>query len=932
MRIYTLLLLIAFNSILHSQQRNIFGAVKDSADGKNLIGANVIITNLSDSAAKGAATDRNGSFKIENVSPGNYLLTISFIGYNSFKQKFEMENRSIDFGTIQISRASVETPEVEVVAKVPPVVIKDDTTEFNAGAFKTNKDATSEDFIQKLPGVTVQDGKVQAQGEEVKKVLVDGKQYFGDDPMAVLKNIPAEVIERIQIFDQMSDQSQFTGFDDGNTSKTINIITRLRITDGTFGKLFSGYGEDERYKLGGNINYFNQDQRISILAQSNNISEQNFSNEDLLGVLSAGNRRNRGGGGRGGRGGFGGGGGFFSGMRGGGNASEFLVNARDGVTKTYAFGSNFIDKITPEFEFNGSYFYNLTNQNAESNTLRQYLLAQNIGQIYDELDNSVSDNLNHRLNMRLEYNFDTLTSVMLRPRLTIQQNDGTNFSDGKTLKNNSLLNSTMNNLKTDYSALNTSADLLFRKRFETRGRTLSFFMNGVINNSDGENDFYSENLFYAAAATGDTINQNSDLVSRGFSLGSNLTYTEPLGENGMMQLTYRYNYSEDESDKNTFNINSSSISTLDSSLSNVYDKIYVTNTAAAGYLWRMESTFISFNLAYNIAELRNDQSFPNHNFVTRKFYSLLPFAMFSYGFSRTQNLRVFYRTFNNAPSVQQLQNVLDNSNPLQLSTGNPSLAQDTRHTVSANYSSVDIFSQQSFFVMLSSTMTSDYIGNSVFIANNDTVINNVALRNGVQLTTPINLDGYFNFRTNITYGFPIAWMKSNLNLNLTTSFSTAPGKINNVDNESKNNSFGFGAVAASNISKELDFTLSSNVAFNTIKNSIQTSFDDEYYNLNSSLKFFYLFWEGIVFQTELNHKYDSGLSDEYNQNALIWNVSIGKKLFKDDVGEIRITAYDILNQNTNIKRNVTDTYYEDTRSNILRSYLMLSFTYNIRAF
>ena len=231
-------------------------------------------------------------------------------------RKLKSQKGAVDLGKIYIAPGEYEMGEVEIVEKGTILVQKEDTTEYFADAVKTNPDATAGDLISKMPGITVQDGKVQAHGEDVKNVFLDGKPFFGDDPNTVLKNVPAEIIERIQVYDKQSEQAEFTGFDDGNTSKTINIITRVRFRNGTFGKLAAGYGDQERYSTGGNLNFFNDKQRVTLLGQLNNTNEQNFSNEDLLGVMGDGGG-GRGGGGMRPRGGGGGGRGSGGGQSGG---------------------------------------------------------------------------------------------------------------------------------------------------------------------------------------------------------------------------------------------------------------------------------------------------------------------------------------------------------------------------------------------------------------------------------------------------------------------------------------------------------------------------------------------------------------------------------------------------------------------------------------
>ncbi|MDP4195953.1 MAG: outer membrane beta-barrel protein [Bacteroidota bacterium] len=930
-----------------AQNITVKGQVVSSADKSPLTGATVQLLSVPSSAntpIKGAVTDSKGRFAIDGLKKsGKYQLTISYISFDNYTQIMELRGKSIDLGTILLSPSSIQTNEVEIVAKIPPAVQKGDTSEFNADAFKVNKDASTEDLIAKMPGVTVQDGKVQAHGEDVKRVLVDGKPFFGDDPSAVLKNVPAEIVEKIQVFDQQSEQAQFTGFDDGNQTKTINIVTRLRIKEGTFGKFTGGYGNDERYKTGASINFFNDDQRISLLGQINNVNEQNFTPEDLAGVMSSpgrsgGGRRGGDGGPRGqmggGRGGFSGGGGSGN-FGGGGNAQDFLVSSKGGLTNTKAFGLNYQNKFFDKIDLTGSYFFNLSDNNADSKVNRQYFENAYGSQLYNESNSSVSTNTNHRLNLRVDYQIDSSNSIMLRPKLSVQLNNGTTDLTGSTSNGNRLLNFENNTSSSDYKALNFSNELLFRHRFETRGRTLSVGFNSGYKKTKGNSDLFSENLYYDKILTADTLNQYANLDKNGFNGSTNVVYTEPIGENSMIQFNTALSYSEDKSDQRTYN-NSDTTTTdylLIPELSNVYKKIYRTQSFGTGYRFQKEGLSMMLGVNYNISDLQNDGSYPYALQIEKKFYSLLPSFMMRYNISRDQNLHFFYRANNNAPSVEQLQNVIDNSNPIQLSTGNPELKQDNSHSFSLRYSKINFSNMNSFFVMLGGSFTQNYIGNSTTIAYKDTVLpGGIALKQGSQLSRPENIDGYINLRSFFTYSLPVSFLMSNFNLMTSATYTRTPGIINGTTSYSNSQSYSLGFVLSSNISPDIDFSISSNSSYNNVKSTISSSNAQEYFNQNSRLKLFWNFWEGFFIQGDLTHQYDNGLSSSYNRNSLLCNMSFGKKFFANEQAEIRLSVYDLFNQNTNISRNSTDSYIEDTRTNVLGRYWLLTFSYNLKAF
>ncbi len=934
----TAILLFFLNGLLFSQSFSVSGTVVDSLEEKPLVKANAIISDTSGSIIKGDFTDGKGNFKIEKLRSGKYQLSIIYLGYKQFKKNIVIDKKSIDLKIIHLGPTSIQTEEINITDKLIPVTIKEDTTEFNANEYKVNVDANAEDLVKKMPGISVEDGQIKAQGEDVKNVLVDGKQFFGDDPNAVLKNIPAEIIERIQVFDKQSEQSEFTGFDDGNTSKTINIVTSVRIREGTFGKLNGGYGNEDKYLSSGNINIFNNDQRFSLLGQINNINQQNFSSEDLLGVMSS-----SGGGGR--RGGFqrpGGmgqmrsgsssGGGSF--QRGGGDVSNFLVSSKDGLTNTGAFGVNYTDNWNDKLGISSSYFFNRTNNNSDVNTNRNYILVPPEEQNYLENNLSNSINTNHRFNARIDYKIDSLNSILLRPNLSVQQNDGTSNVLGNTFYNTQNVNSITNSFNSDLTAVNASAELLYRHRFAEKGRTISLGISSSLRQNDGDNKLYSENYYSDNLVLSDTVDQVANLIKNGFTGSANIVYTEPVTDHSQLQFTSAYSYSKDKSELNTFERqNGTGYSLPDTSLSNVYDKIYDTQTYGTGFRYNKDGWNLNLNLNYRIAQLQNEQTFPYSEDTKRKFYSVLPTFMLRYGISRDNSLRLFYRSNNTEPSVEQLQYVLDNSNPAQLKIGNPDLKQNYSQTININYSKVDVQAMTSFFILIGSTTTKDYVGTNTIIASRDTLkVKNTILNPGTQLQTYTNLDGQRSLYSFISYGMPASFLKSNLNLSLNYNYARTPGIINNVTNYSNSNNFGAGFNLSSNISKDLDFSVSGSGTYSIIKNSSQSSRNNNYFSNRSRCKFYWNVWLGIIVQTDFEYRYDGGLSGDYNPNSYLWNASISKKLFSKDQGEIKIAVYDILKKNNNLQRTVTDLYVQDTSTNVLTQYVMVSFIYNLKAF
>ena len=905
------------------------GIVKDPS-GQSLPGAGVTAYSETDSSlVASSVTDSSGVFRF-TLSPGNYFLKFSFISFSDFYRVIEMSDKPVNLGSVVMQVKSTSLKAINVDAEVLHAQQKGDTTQYNADAYKVNKDATAEDLATKMPGITLQDGKVQAQGEDVKRVLVDGKPYLGDDPNAALKNLPAEMIDKIQVYDRKSDQSAFTGFDDGNSSKTLNIITRPQFRNGTFGRVYSGYGTEELWKNGMNINFFKDKRKLTILGNANKINEQNFSTDDLLGVIgtNAGNRQQGSHGGYGGRGGGSGGGRPMQNN----DAGAFLVDAKNGIATTYSTGINYANQWK-KFGFSFSYFYNRSENNATTNLFRQYF-SNTEGLNYVENNSAKTTSTNHRANLSLDYKIDSLNSVLLQPRITFQKSNGSSNNYGVNSNNTGILSRITNGYTSSGDGINFSSPILYRRSFIKKGRTLSLNLTPGYSNTENSSGLISTTttIFAADSVIADQV---SEIDASGKTLSSEVVYTEPVSEEGQISFTYKNYYNYGNSDKRTFTFSPTDeiYNQIDSSTSNKFNSTYFSQSAGTSYRYQKTKWNAMAGFAYQLAKLSNEQFFPLENKIAKEFRSILPNAMFQYKFTSSKNLRIFYRTSNNSPSVSQLQDVINNNNPLQLSKGNPALKQDWQNNINIRFSSVNTAKNTSFFIYTGATITKDYIGNSTFISSNDTsIVDGIVLTNGTQLSKPVNLEGYFSIRLFGNYSFPLKKIKSTLNLNANGNYSNTPSIINLVKNESKTINGGMGFSLSSNISDKLDFTVSSNGSLSSVRNTNQTTSNNDYFNLNSRFKIQFIPWKGLVLQTDLSYQYNTGLSGSYNQNYLLWNGGIGYKFLKNRVAELRLTVFDILEKNTNITRNTTDTYYEDIQSNQLQRYFMLTFTYNLKFF
>ena len=922
---------LVFTQSVYAQSFSISGSITDGADKSPLIGVTVTLAPIKDTANKqGSATDPSGVFTFNNIGAGRYLVKASYIGYEPYTRMLNI-TQTTDLGAIAMKPTSQSLRGVTVTEKQKRVEQMGDTTQFNANAYKTNPDATTEDLLNKMPGVTNEQGTLKVNGEQVKQVLVDGKPFFGDDPSAAIKNLPAEVVDKIQVFDRLSDQSQFTGFDDGNAQKTINILTKSGKSNGQFGKLYAGYGTNDRYNVGGNLNLFKGSRRISILAMSNNINQQNFAIEDLVGAMSSGSGNNRGGGGmmmmRGG-GNRGGGG-----MGGGSDVGNFLVGPQGGITQTTALGLNYSDNWGKKIKVSGSYFFNATNNNTSTTLSRTYLTAQDNNLLYNESNTSNNKNQNHRFNFRMEYDIDSFNSIVIQPRVSVQVNDNENTVNGaNTLPSGLAYGNTNTRTTADNVGLNFSNNLLYRHKFGKKGRTISLNVNTQLNNRDGNGTNYAS---YLLPADTTLLDQEYTLTTRGLTIAPGLNYTEPIGKNGQLQFNYSPSYTKNSSDKQTNNLNTgtNTYTDFDTLLSNKYDNINIRHRGGVAYRYNDKKQTFNIGADAQYSTLNGSQYFPTAFTTDKAFTNILPNAMYNYRFNQSKNLRIMYRTNTDIPSISQLQNVVDISNPLLLKTGNTDLKQSYTHTLNIRYGGANAKNATNFFVFGYASLTNNYIGNATFIPRADTVINNYTVSRGTQISLPVNLDGYATARTFATYGVPVGFIKSNVNLMLGANYTRTPAIINNQQNLNNNYGVNGGVTIGSNISESLDFTIGYMGNYNVGKNTLQTQTDNSYYYQNTTLKVNWLpLKKRIVVSTDLTHTLYTGLGAGYNQEYLLWNAGLGYKFLKDRSLEAKITAFDLLKQNRAVSRNITDTYIEDSRTNVLQQYFMLNITYTLRKF
>ena len=460
-----------------------------------------------------------------------------------------------------------------------------------------------------------------------------------------------------------------------------------------------------------------------------------------------------------------------------------MVSQQAGITTTNSIGLNYSDMWGKKIKATISYFFNNTDNTNNSKMVTDYTLNTNTADdVYDENSGVESKNYNHRLSGRFEYTMDTANSIIFTPKLYYQLNNGSNKDIGfYTDTTHNFYNNGSN-----ISGYNTSNNILYRHRFHKKGRTISVNVEADMNEKTGSGTQISgDSLFLPTPARLDSLSDLRSTVSTsGYTVGTNLSYTEPIGTSSQLQINYSPSVTKNVTDSRLFGMDTltKDFTLLDTSFSNKFYDYYITQKSGLSYRYHKNKINFSVGANYQYAILNASETFPESGTKNRYFNNILPNAMFSYRFSKTSNLRLNFRSTTTAPTVTQLQNVVNNADPQMLSVGNPDLKQQNVQTLFGNYSKTTVAKGETFMIWLFASYTSDYIGNAVIHAFKDTVIDDVKMERGAQLSKLENIGNSWNIRSFLTYGFPLNFMKCNLNLHTGFQYSTIPGLVDGTLN------------------------------------------------------------------------------------------------------------------------------------------------------
>jgi hypothetical protein len=914
MKKFCLLFVITCTSLVSLAQRNgvVKGILTDTLAKQPVASATITLLARKDSSLISfTMTDSRGAFELTGLANGEYRLLITHVNYHGANKFFAISDahKQVDLGTIVMHDQSQVLDEVVVTGEAPPVTLVGDTVQYNAGSFKTPPNSNVEQLLKKLPGIKVEkDGTVKAQGQEVKKVLVDGKEFFGNDTRIATRNLPADAIDKVQVYDKSSDQAQLTGFDDGNSEKTINLKLKKDKKKGWFGKAMAGGGNDGRFEGKFNVNSFKGARQFSTIGMANNTNAEGFSFMDMMNFS-----------------------GELSRLKGGGtftisndNMMGGMGNNNNSIRTIWGGGLNYNNIIGNKTDFTSNYFYNHYNPKTESETHRQNFLPNST---YFSDQNAFTDNINntHRVNLGADIQLDSFHSIKIKPSFGYQKNstftrrEYENFTpDGNTIS------SGFSDTRSNSEAYNFRNEILFRKKFRTKGRTLSLSVQTSLNGSSGNgsqqsiNDFFDHN---GAFVRSDSINQVSTSESDLRSYNARLAFTEPILKKALAELSVGRSNSVSTSDKITWDYNPkhNQFDSLNKTLTNNFRNEYGFTTAGARLLMQFRKATLIAGVNWQQADLEGTIiSGIKDSVIGKTFNNFLPNARLQYRFSRYKTLTLTYTASTNEPTLSQLQPVPDISDPLNIREGNPDLRQEYSHTAQLNFMSVNPFRNKNLFAFVTARKTLNKI------VNYD-VIDSV----GRRTTRPVNVDGVFDLSADISLGLPVHFLKGSVNFGFNGGYNKGAQFINAKANNIKALSLGPNLRIDMNPSDKLDLAVTAAYSYNNTKYSLESANNTKYFTQTYGTNLNWQLPKQFFFGTEFTYTLNSNRAQQFNTSVPLWNASISKLFLRYNRGELKLTAFDLLNQNVGISRTSNSNYIEDKRVVTLRRFFLLSFTFNL---
>lgn len=901
---YSLLLFLIFISLPAFAQQgkvDVTGVIIEEGNKEPIEQATVRLLNVKDSAmVAGVVSSRNGGFTLKNIKAGSYLLHITFVGFEPLYQPLRITGKTnpMNVGKLELSDGAFQLGEAVIVGKAPEVVVRNDTVEYNADSYKVTEGSVLEDLLKKMPGVEIDsDGKVTVNGKEVKKVMIDGKEFFSDDPKVASKNLPAKMIDKVQVLDKKSDMALMTGFDDGDEETVINLTVKPGMKQGWFGNAYAGYGSKNRYEGNAMVNRFINNDQITFMGGLNNTNNMGFS--DLASTMFSGMGGRRGG-------------------RGGGGAGN-------GITTSGNAGLNFSKEFNPKMTLGGNARFSHSDNDAESKSKKTNILANDSSTIENThaFSNTKSDNIG--ASFRLEWKPDTLTNIIFTP----------DFGYSKSYDSESQVFATTTNKgdsvqsgKSDYfsegEGYNLSATLEYSRKLNNEGRVFSASLSGGLNDSYNQGMNFS-NTDYFLEDRNQLIDQRFRYDNNSYNYRAFASWVEPIGHNNFLQATYSFSQREQKSLKSTYSRDDEGdgYNKLDTAYSKSFRNNFTTQRISLSF--KAQRAKYNYTIGMNMdPSYSHSKSFVGDSTFddrSRRVLNFSPMAQFNYMFDKRTNLRVMYNGRTSQPSMTQLQPVADLSDPQNTIIGNPDLNPSYTHNMYIRFQKFVPEKQRAFMIM----------ANANYIMNDIVTKTTYADKTSNRVTTYENVNGNYNANVRVMLNTPLRNKKFSVNTMTMASFANSNGFINGEKNTNQNLILQerAGIDFRSSI---IDLGVNGNIRYNGTTNTLQAQQDLQTLNYGvGGTTTIYLPLDFKV-ESDITYSTNSGYADGYKQKEVLWNASASKSFLKNNQGTLRFKIYDILRQRSNISRSTTASYTTDTEHNTLSSYFMVHFIYRFSIF
>lgn len=912
-------LLLFFFSFLtffmNAQVRQIEGTLQDTFNIKPVVYASVSLIRKSDSTLiTYTRTAQNGSFLLSTKDTGRFIILASHALFVDYVDDIELKSSDtkLDLGEIPLIQRAQMLKEV-IIKNTAAIKVKGDTLEFLADSFKVKQGAMVEDLLKVLPGIQVnKKGEITAQGEKIQKVLIDGEEFFGDDPTVATQNIQSKVVERVQIFDKKSDQAQFTGFDDGQEEKTINLKLKANMNKGEFGKIEVGGGWEDNWQNQIMVNSFKNKRQLSAYGLMSSIGKTSLGREDKGKYASndSGPQMDE-------DGGF---------MWVSDDDDDDIDWGRrktpEGTTKAWVGGAHYANKWNDGKEqINANYSFGRVNKTKRETSYSENLLPNN--RFFTKDTSSSFDSRNtHKLSAKFTWNIDSMTTLIYKTnnRIAFIESNKNNSTDN-IATNDSPINNSSRNTTNDSKIIKVTNSITINRKFKKTGRTISLDLSDTYNNNEGSGLQTGDNVFYQL---GNPINQILDQVKKQTQLSNNLsttlTYTEPLSKKFLLKTSYNFNASTNNSNKNTLEKalpNDDDYTLRIDSLSSDFDSKVISHTVGAELKFNEKKYNVTAGTRMRYSMFTQNDLIRNLNYDYNRL-NLFPTLRFNYKFDQFRRFTFSYNGSTTQPSISQLQPIQDNSNPLEITIGNPDLKVGYTQKFDLNYFSYKVLSSRAIYSGIS-------FSNSFNSISMNTYIDGL----GRTIKQYVNLNGGYN--ANLWGGINTKILKSDFEgrLNIGGGFSQRPTITNNVNGVT--NSQNFTLTPSLNYSKDelMYATIDLGTMFSNSRNSIKSNRNISYFSFIPSASINFYLPYNFEIGTDADYQHIPPVAP-YNTSfdRFLWNGYLAYKMLKNKNLEWRASIYDILNQNKGYERNTNDNVNSERYFQTLGRYWMISAIWN----